>query len=155
MYKCPPGYDIVSAILPFVSSLLCVCSSVLSWKNQCQSWRLYLSFMAVNDAIAFFLFFFFHLPHEHFFFPPFLQFNGSCIHGWTENVPPLNLGPNFYTQNVFLSLSVSLIYLCEITSCNIWLWECQRFFLVVWFIITVSLLPFSPSYVQWMYFSMH
>lgn len=116
---------------------------------------IYLSFMAVNDAIAFFLFFFFHLPHEHFFFPPFLQFNGSCIHGWTENVPPLNLGPNFYTQNVFLSLSVSLIYLCEITSCNIWLWECQRFFLVVWFIITVSLLPFSPSYVQWMYFSMH
>lgn len=116
---------------------------------------IYLSFMAVNDAIAFFLFFFFHLPREHFFFPPFLQFNGSCIHGWTENVSPLNLGPNFYTQNVFLSLSVSLIYLCEITSCNIWLWECQRFFLVVWFFITVSLLPFSPSYVQWMYFSMH
>lgn len=53
------------------------------------------------------------------FFPPFLQFQCcSCIHGWTENVPPLKqnktkkkLGPNCSTRNVFLLLICVSIYL--------------------------------------------
>lgn len=71
---------------------------------------LYPSWLVMTPSLSFC----FHLPSEDVSCPPtpppptFLQFNGSCIHGWTENVPPLNPGPTFSSWNVFLSLSVSL-----------------------------------------------
>lgn len=102
--------NIVSALLPCLPSLLSVCHRLLLKRPVPKLTSLIylfisLSFMAVNDAIVVFLFSIYHLKT---FLPPFLQFNGSCIHGWTENVPPLKLGPNSYTRNVFLSLYVSL-----------------------------------------------
>lgn len=59
--------------------------------------------MAVDDAIAFFLFLL-RLPSEDVSSPPLY----SCIHGWTENVPPLKLGLTLYSWNVLLSLYMSL-----------------------------------------------
>ncbi len=102
---------IVSAILPCLPSLLSVRHPSSPERPVPKlTFLIYLfislSFMAVNNAIAFFLSFFIY--HLKTFLPPFLQFNGSCIHGWTENVPLLKLGPNYYTRNVFLSLYVSL-----------------------------------------------
>lgn len=84
MYKCPPGYDIVSAILPFVSSLLCVCSSVLSWKNQCQSWRLlsiYPSWLLMTPLLSFFSFFSF--TTWALFLPPLFTVQWQ-LHPWLD-----------------------------------------------------------------------
>lgn len=60
--------------------------------------------MAVNDAIAFFLFF--HLPSEDVS-SPLLTVQWQ-LHPWLDReCAAAKLGPNFYTWNVFLSLYVS------------------------------------------------
>lgn len=135
--------------LPCVPSSPVCLPSVLSWKNQCQSWRLlsiYPSWLLMTPSLLFLLF----IYHAKTFLPPLFTVQWQ-LHPWLDReCAAAKTRGLIVTPRMFSCPYLCLyIYLCEITSCNIWLWECQRFsfsflFLVVWFIKTVSLLPFPP-----------
>lgn len=79
--------------------------------------------------------------------PPFLQFSGSCLHGWTENVPGRS-------RNVSSPLSVCVCYnqlqhLVMETS------GVASFLFVGLISHDCFLTSLFPSYVQWMFLSMH
>lgn len=127
LWGCITDLDMtIVTILPCLPSLLSVRHFLKRPVPKLMS-LIYLSSMAVNDTIVFFLLFFlFLVTIWRRFFPPFYSSVAAASMAG-QNVPLLKPGPNFYTQNVFLSFFMCL-YLCEITSCNIWLWECSRFF---------------------------
>ena len=114
--------------------------------------------MAVNNTIAFFPsfslpFFIYHLKT---FLPPLSTVQFPQLHPWldrecaaakkkkhTHTTHTHTLGSNLSNPGMSSSPYTCLsLYLCEITSCIFWLWECG--FCLYDFIITVSLLPLLP-----------
>lgn len=115
--------------------------------------------------MSFFLFIlFFSIYHLKTFLPPFLQFDSSCIHGWTENVLPLKPGPTSSTRNVFLSFYMCLfsfslsqcVCVCMCVRNNqpqhlvMGLVKCSFFVCMICHNRSPYFPP--PSYVQWMFF---
>lgn len=93
-------------------------------------------------------FFYPHLPSRTFSPPPpFLQFSGSCLHGWTENVPGR-------PRNVSSPLSVCVCY-NQLQHLVMEASGVASFLFVGLISHDCFLTSLFPSYVQWMFLSMH